>query len=72
MQSKTSEVFQKLSVDVKPQNYQLTVCPNLETFLFEGTVVIDLKVMLNFFSFHSIKIHINKVLLKRLLKLVTT
>lgn len=50
MPSKTKEeLFEKLTNDVRPQNYQLTVCPNLKTFLFEGTVVIDLKVIINIF-----------------------
>lgn len=50
MPSKTKEeLFEKLTTDVRPENYQLTVCPNLETFLFEGNVVIDLKVIINIF-----------------------
>lgn len=38
------DVFHRLSTDVIPLHYDLKIHPNLETFKFEGTVVIDVEV----------------------------
>jgi hypothetical protein len=39
-----NETFTRLSSKVTPINYELRINPNLETFEFHGTVIIDLKV----------------------------
>lgn len=38
------DVFHRLSTDVIPLHYDLKIHPNLETFKFEGTVVIDVEI----------------------------
>lgn len=49
--------FRRLSKDVVPIHYDLTVVPNLESFKFTGNVKIDLKVISWFFGRQSITIN---------------
>ncbi len=45
MPSEVSEMFERLSANIIPINYHLTIRPNLKAFEFKGTVSIDLKVI---------------------------
>ena len=37
--------FKRLSRSVRPSNYNITIHPNLETFKFTGSEVVDIEVL---------------------------
>ena len=41
----TKTDFKRLSTSVKPSNYDITIHPNLETFVFTGTETINVEVI---------------------------